>query len=140
MVEKELKQYTIEQIKQNDGKNDRPLWVIIHNKIYDVTSFNHPGGSEALKDDHGEDRGEEFDSIHSKTAKNDKEKYFIGILKKEEEGKENKVNKNDEKDNKKQQKGGNMRMPLLMMLFAYIFIFKLNLIGLFTRPSEIYKK
>ena len=56
-------------------------WIIINNKVYDVTSFldKHPGGSDIILDFAGKDATEEFRDIgHSENAKKMLEKYLIG--------------------------------------------------------------
>ena len=68
----------------NNGEKGRPLWVMIHSKIYDVTKFRHPGGRSLLINDDNEiyeDKGIEFDSVnHSQEAIEEREKLCIGIL------------------------------------------------------------
>lgn len=66
--------------KQNNGENGNRLWVLIDNKVYDLTDFSHPGGNEILMDDHGSDRFDEFESIHSPAAKKQMVKYLIGEI------------------------------------------------------------
>lgn len=82
-METTLREITIEELSKNDGVNG-DLWVLIHNKIYDLTNFKHPGGKEILMDPIGEDRGDEFDSIHSPGVKEEMKKYLIGKLKVEQ--------------------------------------------------------
>jgi len=82
-MESTLREITIEELSKNDGVNG-DLWVLIHNKIYDLTNFKHPGGKEILMDPIGEDRGDEFDSIHSPGVKEEMKKYLIGKLKVEQ--------------------------------------------------------
>mgnify|MGYP003386689154 CR=1 FL=1 len=38
--------YTIEEVRNNDGTNDKPMWVTYKDGVYDVTKFKdiHPGG------------------------------------------------------------------------------------------------
>ena len=73
------------ELLENDGQDGKKLWVLIHGKVYDVTNFKHPGGKEILMDEIGEDRGDEFESIHSPAAKRDMPKYLIGIYKETDE-------------------------------------------------------
>lgn len=82
-MESSLREITLEELSKNDGVNG-DLWVLIHNKIYDLTKFKHPGGKEILMDPIGEDRGDEFDSIHSPGVKDEMKKYLIGKLKVEQ--------------------------------------------------------
>lgn len=68
------------EFKQNNGENGNKLWVLIDNKVYDLTDFSHPGGNEILMDDHGIDRLDEFESIHSPAAKKQMVKFLIGEI------------------------------------------------------------
>lgn len=52
------KEISIQQIKGNNGENGNPLWIVIDNKVYDVTKFNYPNGQKL--ETKGEDRKEEF--------------------------------------------------------------------------------
>lgn len=72
-------QYTKEDVKTHDQPSD--LWMIIHNKVYDVTSFakDHPGGVEVLFDCGGVDASEAFDDVaHSDDAVHMLEPLYIG--------------------------------------------------------------
>lgn len=68
------------EFKQNNGENGNRLWVLIENKVYEVTDFSHPGGNEILMDEHGTDRFDEFESIHSPAAKKQMIKFLIGEI------------------------------------------------------------
>ncbi|KAH0564319.1 cytochrome b5 isoform X1 [Cotesia glomerata] len=68
----------------NDSKS---TWLIIHNSIYDVTSFlnEHPGGEEVLLEQAGKDGTEPFEDVgHSSDAKQMVEPYKVGELLEEE--------------------------------------------------------
>ena len=57
-------------------------------KVYDVTSYldDHPGGVEVMLDVSGQNADEFFEDIgHSQGARNELEKYLIGIYKMTEE-------------------------------------------------------
>lgn len=61
--------FTLEQISQHSSKDD--IWMAIHNKVYDVTSFlrQHPGGVEVLLDCAGLDATTYFDDVgHSEDS------------------------------------------------------------------------
>jgi len=87
--------YYPRDIMINNGKNGKPLWIVIHNKVYDVTNFNHPGGKDVFHsmDEDDLDKGDEFDSIHSKATKKTAKTYLIGKLVAEE--KTIKINKDN---------------------------------------------
>lgn len=140
MAESTLPEYSIEQVKENDGVNGRKLWVIINGYVHDLTDFKHPGGREALLDDFGEDRGEDFNSIHSAQAKKDSIKYRVGKLKTEEKAKNDKAanskpnssNSNAEQEQVQRSVWG----PILIIVACYFIFFKFNLLGIFTKPSH----
>ncbi|EGV63279.1 FMN-dependent dehydrogenase/cytochrome heme-binding domain [Yamadazyma tenuis] len=55
---------SIEEVRKHNSKAD--CWVIIHNKVYDVTDFlsEHPGGSGIILKYAGKDATKAFDPIH----------------------------------------------------------------------------
>lgn len=75
---------TKSELVQNNGENGNRLWVLIDGKVYDVTDFSHPGGSEILMEDQENDRFDEFESIHSPAAKRQMSQYLIGTIEGEE--------------------------------------------------------
>merc|ERR1719336_3310098 len=56
--------FTMEEVAKHTTKSD--CWVILHNRVLDVTSFlsEHPGGELAILTFAGKDATEEFDMIH----------------------------------------------------------------------------
>ncbi|KAF7726918.1 hypothetical protein EC973_008213 [Apophysomyces ossiformis] len=73
--------YTFEDVAKHASRKD--LWVIIHNKVYNVTEFvqEHPGGEEVLSDEAGKDATEAFEDIgHSDEARDILKKYYVGDL------------------------------------------------------------
>jgi len=56
------------------------LWVIINNKVYDVTSFrSHPGGYDLFEKNRGQDATTEFTKAnHPSDALSDMSKYYKG--------------------------------------------------------------
>ena len=75
-----LRKIKMSELVKNNGEDGNRLWVLIENKIYDVTDFSHPGGNEILMDEHGTDRIDEFESIHSPAAKKKMKNFVIGEL------------------------------------------------------------
>ncbi|XP_050305222.1 cytochrome b5 isoform X2 [Anthonomus grandis grandis] len=78
---KELKIFTTAQVKEHNTKSS--VWIIIHNDIYDVTSFlnEHPGGEEVLIEQAGQEATEAFEDVgHSSDARAMMEQYKIGTL------------------------------------------------------------
>jgi cytochrome b involved in lipid metabolism len=58
------------------------VWLVIDNKVYDVSAFKeHPGGYELLVDNAGIDASEPFaDNDHSQLARDKLATYFIGNI------------------------------------------------------------
>ncbi|XP_069075539.1 cytochrome b5 [Pleurodeles waltl] len=76
---KEPKYYTLEEIQKHN--HSKSTWIILHHKIYDVTSFleEHPGGEEVLREQAGGDATETFEDIgHSTDARNMSKSFIIG--------------------------------------------------------------
>jgi len=114
--------FTIEQIKCHDNSND--LWMVIYNKVYDVTSFisSHPGSAEVLLDCGGVDATEAFEDVaHSDDAFQMLEPYFIGNLEladckeyntsRNPSSNINFANKNLEKEDRPQQEECKIKLP-----------------------------
>jgi len=73
--------YTADEVARHNYEED--LWIVIHEKIYDLTSFlkEHPGGEEVLLALAGGDGTECFDNVgHSEEAKLLQKKFYIGEL------------------------------------------------------------
>lgn len=86
-----VKYYTLEDIRLHNMSND--TWLIIHNKIYDITSFleEHPGGEEVLLEQAGTDATESFEDVgHSTDAREMLEQYYIGEVHMDDRKKDNK--------------------------------------------------
>ena len=80
----ELTAYTIEEISEHD--NDDDCWIIIDNKVYDVTPYIdfHPGGKGFVLETAGKNATEKFyETPHSDTAKDLLVKYLVGTVKAE---------------------------------------------------------
>ncbi|XP_057699326.1 cytochrome b5 [Corythoichthys intestinalis] len=76
-----VKYYTLEDVQLHNKSND--TWLIIHDKLYDVTSFleEHPGGEEVLLEQAGSDATESFEDVgHSTDAREMLQQYYIGEL------------------------------------------------------------
>ncbi|RXM28485.1 Cytochrome b5 [Acipenser ruthenus] len=79
--ENQVKYYRLEEIQQHNSY--KSTWLIIHNKIYDVTKFleEHPGGEEVLGEQAGGDATESFEDVgHSTDAREMTSTYLIGEL------------------------------------------------------------
>ncbi|KAF8060438.1 hypothetical protein N665_1215s0009 [Sinapis alba] len=66
-------------VAKHKCKND--CWILIHGKVYDVSSFidEHPGGDNVLLAVTGKDASTDFDDVnHSNEAKDTMKKYYIG--------------------------------------------------------------
>ena len=54
-------------------------WLLINNKVYDVTNFDHPGGKLILRKSAGKDATKDFEyAEHSSKAQEEMEKLIIG--------------------------------------------------------------
>ncbi|KAH3674983.1 hypothetical protein WICPIJ_009369 [Wickerhamomyces pijperi] len=81
-----IKTYSLDEIAQHNTAED--LWMIIHNKVYDVTSIidQHPGGAEVLFDFAGGDGTVPFDDVgHSQDSVEMLRPLFLGIVSKDDE-------------------------------------------------------
>ncbi|MBN3270811.1 CYB5 protein, partial [Polyodon spathula] len=79
--ESTVKYYTLEEINRHSSSKD--VWIIIHDKVYDITSFleEHPGGEEVLLEQAATDATENFEDVgHSTDAREMLKQYFIGEL------------------------------------------------------------
>ncbi|XP_065828127.1 cytochrome b5-like [Oscarella lobularis] len=85
------KVFTYEEVKTHNSSES--LWVIIHDKVYDVTKFKeeHPGGEEVLLEQGGEESTDAFEDVgHSTDARELLDKYYIGDMEPREEDEESK--------------------------------------------------
>ncbi|GKZ36954.1 hypothetical protein AbraIFM66950_008220 [Aspergillus brasiliensis] len=74
--------FTLEDLSAHNSKTD--LWVAIHGKVYDVTSYvkDHPGGADLLVDVAGQDATAAYEDVgHSEDASEILEAFLIGTLK-----------------------------------------------------------
>lgn len=74
------KTYSMSEVKKHNSSQS--AWIIVHGHIYDCTRFlqDHPGGTDSILINAGNDCTEEFDAIHSDKAKKMLEDYRIGEL------------------------------------------------------------
>ncbi|KAM9839248.1 cytochrome b5 isoform 1-T1 [Aulostomus maculatus] len=73
--------YRLSEIE--DQNTFKSSWIIIHNKVYDVTKFleEHPGGEEVLREQAGGDATESFEDVgHSTDAREMADSMVIGEL------------------------------------------------------------
>lgn len=77
--------------------SERSLWLLIHNKVYDVTEFkDHPGGYDHLLKNAGTDATEAFDSVgHSESTIQGMSEYMIGFLEDKDRDDANEVQENE---------------------------------------------
>jgi len=82
---KELRSINLSELKQMNGKNGMPLWILIEDFIYDITGYDHPGGLEVFDQDNDNysDLYEKFmDFGHSPSAERLMKTFLIGKLEK----------------------------------------------------------
>ncbi|OKL56318.1 hypothetical protein UA08_08392 [Talaromyces atroroseus] len=75
------KTFTFAEVATHNTKKD--LYMIIHDKVYDVASFvdEHPGGEEVLLDVGGQDATEAFEDVgHSDEAREILEGLQVGVV------------------------------------------------------------
>ncbi|XP_076232337.1 cytochrome b5 [Calliopsis andreniformis] len=79
----ELTRYTLKEVAQRNGREGTSTWIVIHDKVYDVTSYKnqHPGGGELIDEYAGQDATFGFDDFgHSSDASRMLKSYLIGEL------------------------------------------------------------
>ena len=107
----------VHEISEHSAPDD--LWLLISNKVYDVSNFKHPGGKEILVQNAGQDATTQFEDInHSKKAYNMMKDFYIGDF----------YNPEDEKESwesyikRKQREEENQMSPLVKSLLIALFI------------------
>uniref|UniRef100_A0A8C2IYY2 Cytochrome b5 n=1 Tax=Cyprinus carpio TaxID=7962 RepID=A0A8C2IYY2_CYPCA len=76
-----VKYYRLSEVEERNSF--KSTWIIIHNKVYDVTKFleEHPGGEEVLLEQAGGDATESFEDVgHSTDAREMASSFVIGEL------------------------------------------------------------
>ena len=79
--DKDLKIYGADEVSKHNTAAS--LWIIIDDKIYDVTKFllEHPGGEEVILEAGGGDATEAFNDVgHSADAREMLREYLIGRI------------------------------------------------------------
>ena len=80
---------TLEEVqKHKSGKGeDKSVWFVLHDKVYDVTNFKHPGGKQILLQNAGQDATTQFEDIsHSSKADEYMKDLYIGDFEPEDDG------------------------------------------------------
>lgn len=80
-----LKRYSLKEVEEH--KSAESCWIIIHDKVYDVTAFlnEHPGGEEVLLEQAGKVATEPFEDVgHSTDAREMMDQYLVGELTEED--------------------------------------------------------
>lgn len=100
--------YSLCEISENNGKNGKPVWIIVKGVVYDVTKFlkdvikifinelktcisvisvcknlylQHPGGDDLILEYAGKDATRAFNDVgHSIDAIQDMKTYKIGVV------------------------------------------------------------
>uniref|UniRef100_A0A914HND8 Cytochrome b5 n=1 Tax=Globodera rostochiensis TaxID=31243 RepID=A0A914HND8_GLORO len=106
-----------------EHNNNSDAWIIIGNKVYDVTKFldEHPGGMEVLLEKAGEDRTEAFEDIgHSTDARQMKDDFFVGEIDESEHWKYSYDKREMGADKKTDQTAEQRKGPVEMLVFALL--------------------
>ena len=107
--------YRLKEITEHNTKGS--AWMVIHNKVYDVTTFmqEHPGGEEVLLDVLGIDATESFEDVgHSNDARELLKDYLLGDLHEDDHKKGNPKSGNyvwqatDKKESKEKESNSTM--------------------------------
>uniref|UniRef100_F6RNJ3 Cytochrome b5 heme-binding domain-containing protein n=1 Tax=Monodelphis domestica TaxID=13616 RepID=F6RNJ3_MONDO len=73
--------FRLEEVAKHNSAKD--LWLVIHGRVYDVTSFvvEHPGGEKVLMEQAGRDGTEGFEGAgHSSDAREMLGQFCIGEI------------------------------------------------------------
>mmetsp|Transcript_14720 Transcript_14720/g.21912 ORF Transcript_14720/g.21912 Transcript_14720/m.21912 type:complete len:827 (+) Transcript_14720:61-2541(+) len=89
----DTKYFSKDEVAKHDADDD--CWIIIDNKVYDVTEFlmDHPGGKESITLSGGQDATDEFNALHSAKARAMLPKYYIGDVQQDKVKVEDQVKK-----------------------------------------------
>ncbi len=77
---KSNKKISFKEVQFNDGSMGKRHFVIIANKVYDVSGFKHPGGSSVFENNMEDKYGAFYSIGHSKRAKDILSSLYVGDL------------------------------------------------------------
>jgi len=82
VIEEKVKVITYKELIENNGEPGKRLWILISDKVYDVTNFPHPGGVHLYKEKFGKDRFADFNSVHrpNSRAVMERDRLFVGNI------------------------------------------------------------
>lgn len=119
-----VRKITKDELLKNNGEDGNKLWILMAGKVYDVTDFSHPGGTEILMDEHGNDRFHEFDSLHSAAAKRQLSQLYLGDYLESEPGDNDNAKTNKSKGKTTTSiKNENSNSTLLIALAIFVIAF-----------------
>ncbi|CAI5759042.1 unnamed protein product [Candida verbasci] len=116
-----LRIITLNEVQKHNKPTD--LWMIIHDKVYDVTKFchQHPGGVEVLIDCGGQDATEAFRDVgHSDYALTMLNPYILGEI---NNNKPSETKSFDDVKNNNKEEGTKMGLLLPRFSIYHINIF-----------------
>jgi len=103
-----LPNYTMDEVKQHNKAGD--LWVVVRGKVYDMSEFHHPGGSEILQQTAGEDAVEQFEEAqHSSDARKQMKELCVGVVVEKKTGAEAADKGDNEEENQREERGEDKR-------------------------------
>jgi cytochrome b involved in lipid metabolism len=119
----ENKKFTkLEEIAEHNKPGD--LWLLIHNKVYDVSTFKHPGGNEILLQNAAMDATTQFEDInHSAKAHELMRKMYVGDFYNPDEAKESWEDYTKRKQLEEQGQLSIVQKLVLVGLFLTVFFY-----------------
>ncbi|CAM8924934.1 hypothetical protein QQ045_022719 [Rhodiola kirilowii] len=131
------KVYTLEEVSSHNSLKD--CWLVIFGKVYDVTEFmdDHPGGGDVLLTSTGKDATEDFEDVgHSKAAREQLEKYYIGEIDASTLSKKKKYTAPQSNQSSQASSGGDSMIKILQFLVPLMILALALVVRHYTRNQE----
>ncbi|CAM8933367.1 unnamed protein product [Rhodiola kirilowii] len=110
-----------------------------HSNVYDVTEFmdDHPGGGDVLLTSTGKDATEDFEDVgHSKAAREQLEKYYIGEIDASTLSKKKKYTAPQSNQSSQASSGGDYMIKILQFLVPLMILALALVVRHYTRNQE----
>ncbi|CAM8933366.1 unnamed protein product [Rhodiola kirilowii] len=131
------KVYALEEVSSHNSLKD--CWLVIFGKVYDVTEFmdDHPGGGDVLLTSTGKDATEDFEDVgHSKAAREQLEKYYIGEIDASTLSKKKKYTAPQSNQSSQASSGGDYMIKILQFLVPLMILALALVVRHYTRNQE----